>query len=158
MRLALLLSLVLTGCGTIETDPRVPFSAETGPAWGLDPGCETAGLAEVERGAALWAEITDLERDDATADITICIVPGPFWGGRYGSTTWSDDGAEITVRGDIAGGWLLASVTAHELGHALMRTGEHLPAGRTGIMAADIDGLERAFTESDMELLARHGF
>jgi len=99
-------------------------------------------------GADAWWQL-DVERDDATTlpacapawfddvaslpcSITVSLTfePSSEMGGNAGLTAKRRSMIAIELRGDQ-----LAAVVAHELGHSIWNTPQHLDQGKVGIMA-----------------------
>jgi hypothetical protein len=109
--------------------------------------CATApeNLEVAAAGLALWADfgVRVVEADTmpvATAArrdiVSVCFASGPFWGSRVGSTSWTERGVELTVRTDLPVRSWIGSVAAHELGHVILGSAEHLDDSSCGFIDA----------------------
>jgi hypothetical protein len=116
--------------------------------YSFDPRPECSAAPEIREGAAaglaMWADfgVQVIEADDLPTDaatrrdvVSVCFAAGPFWGSRLGSTSWTAHGVQMTVRTDVFTDWI-DSIVAHELGHVILESAEHLDDSRCGFVDA----------------------
>lgn len=137
----------------------VPVAAPSATYY-IDPTC-AAGTDELEacvaEGFALWQDfdVRVIESDGpAPGAVRVCFGDEGH-GDRIGSASWNDqhnhDGIWFRV-GDYDPAQY-ARVAAHEMGHIVMSSPEHLPEGERGIMASTVDYQTDDWSPADVELI-----
>jgi hypothetical protein len=142
---AFIIALVLTAC-----------AAQPGPAVHLEyvqPGVPARVVEFSEAAAMAWEEVgigyasapgtVECPADwylqpptDCTITIHVTYLPSSELGGKAGLT---DDARNTAVAIELTD-FALESVLAHEIGHTVFNTPDHLPPGELGIMAAASQG------------------
>lgn len=141
----LVVAYVLTAC-----------AAQPGPAVHLDyiqPGVPARVVEFSEAAAMAWEDVgigyasapgaVECPADwyaqpaaDCTITIHVTYLPASELGGKAGLT---DDNRNTSVAIELTD-FMLTSVLAHEIGHTVFNSPDHLPPGAQGIMAAASQG------------------
>jgi len=162
-------AVALAGCSVVEGgDPEaeVEIAAPEAPmatTYYIDAACSPpADLAEdVAAGFARWQDfgVNVVESDGpAPGAITVCFGSDGH-GIRIGSSSWSDqhDHDAIWFRVGDYGPAQYARVAAHEMGHIVTGSPDHLPAGERGIMASTVDYQTDEWSVADVEFIESLG-
>jgi hypothetical protein len=120
--------------------------SNSGTSWSLDSRCaepSDVDRAALEDGLALWSDGfgVDIAQDDplAARQISVCFSDEPIGHNGLATRTGPDTyRIQLCRRCQRFSGRFYAGLVAHELGHVILRSGDHLSEG-AGIMAPGHD-------------------
>ena len=146
---ALFLVAAIAGCAPERPGPAIRLD--------IDPAIAPAQSELIADGAYSWRAVgflaepwDDFEPDDAQVWVKVrAASPGQLNGNPGGAIR---DLGLILLDLDVIGSdpWALRSAAAHELGHILLDTGEHLAPGVAGVMA--LSGGTTVLSDADYAL------
>lgn len=154
MRLCSLLLALVSACASANSGPTVAVTVYGDEGWSADD------VAQMQRGAEAWDDLGFLyvldpyealdmkicPRDWSIKDMTECklrigVTKVPGLAEKYGAAALSDRAAGTIEIDAKYSGLIFRHLSAHEFGHMLLNTGNHLPAGVYGIMMQGSDAL-----------------
>jgi hypothetical protein len=120
--------------------------SDSGISWSLDSTCaepSDADRAALEEGLALWSDGfgVDIVHDDhaAATHVSVCFSDEPIGHNGLATRTGPDSyRIQLCRRCQRFSGRLYAGLVAHEFGHVVLRSSDHLADG-AGIMASGHD-------------------
>lgn len=165
MRSTLALCNFLLGCATAVQAPTVAVTPFGGP-W------SEQDVADVMEGARAWESLGFELILDPMEQSVIPLCPGDWHvAGPYdcrlrvgvrqvpdsdlppGTAAYADRATDVISIGDRFHGRYLVHLAAHEVGHIILDTGEHLGPNTPGVMGQGNDLIE--LTDADLDLACR---